>query len=170
MIWYNYHMYKETRKKYMQSPNGLLRRMYARQVSSSKERGHEPPDYSFDELEKWAYENGFYRAFALWEKNNFIKDLTPSIDRLFDNRPYTINNLYRVCSWQDNKLRGEKMRQLLATNGKAVRQIDKDSGVIVREYKSINWASKLNCIPATNICKVLRGKLKSAGGYYWKYV
>lgn len=160
----------DTREKYRRSPDGLLRRMFARQKASSKQRDHQPPSYSFEELKQWAYNNGFNRVYTNWKKNNFKKGLTPSIDRLNDNKPYTIDNLYRVCTWLENKKRGENMRRLLAPEGKPVKQIDKSTLKVITNYKSISWASRKTNIPASNICKVLKGKLKSAGGYIWEYV
>lgn len=40
---------------------------------------------------------------------------------------------------------------------------------IISEYPSLQEAARQNGIPATNICKNIKGKYKSAGGYIWKY-
>ena len=44
------------------------------------------------------------------------------------------------------------------------------NGEIVKKYDSISEASKDTGVPTTNICKVLKGKRISAGGYQWMYI
>lgn len=39
-----------------------------------------------------------------------------------------------------------------------------------KEYKSIHHAANELRIQATNICKALKGKIKTCGGYHWQYV
>ena len=49
-------------------------------------------------------------------------------------------------------------------------QIDKDTGNIIKEWKSLSLAANELNLKVGNICKVCQGLRKSAGGYIWKYV
>lgn len=49
-----------------------------------------------------------------------------------------------------------------------VNQYDK-SGNLIQTFKSLYDADKLLGVSYTSICKCCRGKLKSAGGYVWRY-
>jgi len=50
----------------------------------------------------------------------------------------------------------------------AVQQYDLNNQLI-QEFNSISEASKVTNIPTGNISKNCKGKLKTAGGYIWKY-
>lgn len=66
-----------------------------------------------------------------------------------------------------NNNRNELLNDELGEN--AIVQIDKD-GNVVREYYSLNEVCEAFNIPrAANVWNVLKGKQKSAYGYYWKY-
>ena len=54
------------------------------------------------------------------------------------------------------------------SQGKAVIGINKVSGLIV-EFPSTKEAERQTGIPHQNIGKCCKGKVKSAGGYYWHY-
>jgi len=53
---------------------------------------------------------------------------------------------------------------------KKVLQVDKNSGVVIREFNSVGEASLNIGIHYTNISKVLSGNQKTAGGFFWKIV
>ena len=55
------------------------------------------------------------------------------------------------------------------SKAKAVIGINKVSGLIV-EFPSVMEAERQTGINNKNICACLKGKRKSAGGYYWHYV
>lgn len=40
---------------------------------------------------------------------------------------------------------------------------------LIQEYVSINEASRQTSIPTSNLARACQGKLKTAGGYIWKY-
>ena len=42
-------------------------------------------------------------------------------------------------------------------------------GKIIRTYNSINEIERINGYSSSNICKVLKGKMKHAYGYEWCY-
>ena len=55
------------------------------------------------------------------------------------------------------------------SQGKAVIGISKVSGLIL-EFPSTREASRQTDISHSNICACLKGRQKSAGGFYWQYV
>lgn len=52
---------------------------------------------------------------------------------------------------------------------KAVMKIDPVTNKIIGSYTSIAQAAALSYISATAICMCAKGKIKTAGGYKWKY-
>ena len=59
-------------------------------------------------------------------------------------------------------------KELSIQHSKKICQYTKDN-VFVKEWGSFHDIERELGIPATNICKVCKGKLKSASGYLWKY-
>jgi len=53
---------------------------------------------------------------------------------------------------------------------KPVYQIDKKTLKIIKEYSSASEAARETKFDASSIASVARGRKKSIGGYYWKYV
>lgn len=65
-----------------------------------------------------------------------------------------------------------------AINGKSLSRIEKLSipilqfskdGEFIKEWPSLNEAYRQLGIPTGSICKCLKGRYKSAGGYIWRY-
>lgn len=52
---------------------------------------------------------------------------------------------------------------------KPIQQYSLD-GILINEYPSLQEASRQTGLYPTNICKALKGRYKSAGGYVWRYV
>lgn len=52
---------------------------------------------------------------------------------------------------------------------RAVEQWSKDGKTLIARYSSIDEASRVTGISKGNICSCCKDKLKSAGGYRWKY-
>jgi hypothetical protein len=52
---------------------------------------------------------------------------------------------------------------------KAVLQIDKRTGKVIQEFKSIMQAERETGINNSSICACCKGKLKTAGGFIWRY-
>ena len=55
------------------------------------------------------------------------------------------------------------------TRGYIVYQIDKETDEIINEFYSTNDAARQTGAIQTSICDCCNGKLKSTGGYKWKY-
>lgn len=88
--------------------------------------------------------------------NNFFENLE------WCNRRY--NNTYK-----DRKEREIETQRNTHPSRKKIEQIDK-SGYVVANYQSIREAERMTGIIHNNICECLKGRRKSAGGYYWKYI
>lgn len=76
----------------------------------------------------------------------------------------------RVWKYLDNFDRNEIAE--FVVKGKIpmpVYQYDKNTGIIVKVYKSVREAAIHTGIYATNINKCCNGRIKSAGGYIWSY-
>lgn len=76
------------------------------------------------------------------------------------------------CSEKDNSTHARSVLNIVPnTTGindkQPVIQIDKNTGVIIKEYESIADAQKETGI--RHVSCVCRGKRKSAGGFLWKY-
>lgn len=61
-----------------------------------------------------------------------------------------------------------KKRYPFGRNAKIIEQYDKN-GIFIKEYKSIKQASDYNNLDPATICNALKGKIKTYGGYIWKY-
>ncbi|WP_349659832.1 hypothetical protein [Lysinibacillus zambalensis] len=59
--------------------------------------------------------------------------------------------------------------KLLSKNAKQVVQISYYNNRVIKTWDSISSASKGVGVSTTNISLACRGKLRSAGGYQWRY-
>ena len=97
---------------------------------------------------------------------------------LYFNRP--ASELIFVTRSMHKKLHREQMEKCAkiggnkygAINGKKnaipILQFSKD-GTFVKEWPSAHEACRQLGIARSNICSCLKGRLKSAGGYIWRY-
>ena len=73
------------------------------------------------------------------------------------------------CGKIGGKIGGKKNG---AINGKKcsipILQFSKD-GTLIKEWPSANEAQRQVGIPQSNICNCLKGRKKSAGGFFWRY-
>lgn len=144
--------------------NKFIRNLYIGQVRRSKLRKHSLPAYTFEEFKKWIYDNDeFETLYSNWLKNNKHKDLTPSIDRLENNKGYSFDNI-QLITWKENKVLGNISRRV------AIMQFDLE-GKFIKEYASItevNLAFGLKpkdmAIPMAS-----KGLRYSSHGYIWIY-
>ena len=70
--------------------------------------------------------------------------------------------------YEDSKTEDQKLQDILKQNNKFVIQYDKDMNFI-SEYPSVRLAEKKTKINRSNIIKCCKLKVKSAGGYIWRY-
>lgn len=90
------------RSNYDKTAVGVFTRIWGKQRSKSKERGHPMPEYSKVWMINWCYEQGFDVIFRLWVASGYDKNMKPSIDRLDDSIPYTKNNIQMVVWYINN--------------------------------------------------------------------
>jgi len=156
--------------EYRQTEHGKIREMYRRQIRSSLKRGHDKPDYSLDEFMKWVLSTDDWEGlYSLWVKSGFNKNLSPSIDRLKNNKGYEFGNI-ELVTWEINNKRGNDSRfnGVHKTQHRAVVQLSKDMK-FVSEFISINEAKRCTGVNDYTIGQVCKGKRKTAGGSIWKY-
>ena len=151
--------------------NGILSLIYGAQKKHSKQRKHNPPSYTKQELKEWLFNQDlFHELFDKWVASGYLKDLKPSIDRLDDYKGYSFDNI-QLMTWEENRLKGYSDRKNGKNNklSKAVLQYDK-SGNYINEFCSVNKAGRKTGISIGNISKCCKENRNSAGGYIWKYL
>ena len=155
------------------SKKRLLGKIYSSQVNSSKIRGHPLPDYSLKEfIDKFIDDPTFNKIYYSFLENGCKPKDKPSLDRIDDFKPYTLDNL-QVTTIRGNEVRGHNDRKLgIGTQGmccKKVVQINKD-GEIVHIFNSSNEAARVLNLCRQNINKVCNGERHSTGGFKFQYL
>jgi len=165
---------KECRKSKSRSVDGLINRIYNNQKSSSKKRGHNPPDYTFEELKAWMLSQpNFKSLYSSWVYSGYNTKLRPSCDREKSNLPYALSSI-NLMTWENNR----RNYYTELRSGKAISKSNPQKavvGVLILSRKeevfiSMNQASRKTKTPQPNIWKCCNSIRKSAGGYEWRYV
>lgn len=93
---------KECRKRFLRSERGLCKGLLSNQKTKSKKRGHSPPAYTEEQLFQWMLgQSNFQKLYATWVDAGYETSLKPSIDRIDDYQPYTLNNI-KLTTTEDN--------------------------------------------------------------------
>jgi hypothetical protein len=151
------------KREYDRTLNGLVHKIYGQQKSNSKRRGHKPPAYTFDALYDWFLSQPNYKKlYDNWKNSGYIKDLTPSIDRLDDNKGYSFDNI-QLITWQENRKKEQEKKK------KQVNQYSLD-GKYLKTYNSITDAAKNVNTTDDNISATCRNITQTAAGYQWRYL
>lgn len=158
-------------KRYKRTKEGLVSVIYSHQKESSKRRGHKRPCYTVEELMAWIFkQNNFDEVYENWVSSNYDKMLSPSVDREDDYKGYTIGNLRRICTWSENKSRGESDMRIGKNNKNSRRVIKRTiSGVIIDVFYSAAQASRETSIHRKCIGDCCSGRQNTAGGFKWSY-
>lgn len=140
-------------------PYKAFRKIYLSQHTHSVTRGHSEPAYTLEELLGWVDVQP--TALAIW--NNYVasgykSDLRPSVDRLNDSLPYTLDNL-QLLTWAENRAKGaqDKKNGINNSCNRAVKALHLD-GTLYKEYYSISQATRELSGHAWGICSVADGK------------
>ena len=152
----------------------LIKEIYNRQKNSSKFRGHNLPDYSYEDLLKWVIvQPNFKELFDNWINSNCQTSLIPSVDREDDSIGYTLSNLLRITTWKENKRRGEILRgQGISKHKryKEVHQFDFDGNYINTFHSALSASKTFNMETSANhIIEVCEGIRNYVGEYTWSY-
>lgn len=158
---------------------GVVARIYNNQKVNSKRRGHSLPSYSLIEFRNFMFNSDvFHKQYKIWTETDYNRLEAPSADRINDSLPYSLDNI-QIMSWKENKAKGHKaiskgtVKNSTLFNGghKPVEKWTKDGSKILKTYPSQAEAVRQNpSIYQANIHKVCTGKIKSTGGFHWKYV
>ena len=159
---------KKQRQRYARTKLGLITDLFNRHNSSYKRRGVPNATYTKEELMEFMMTSElFHKLHSEWIISGYEKKLTPSIDRIYDNKGYDLDNI-QIMTWGENESKGHEYRAN-GMNDKNYRKVDKytKDGVYLETYSSIKEAQ--DKLGLSHISAVCRGKRKSTGGYIWKY-
>jgi len=149
---------------------GLITHIYSNQKIVSKQRNYSLPKYSKKELVDWLFlQEKFHLLFDNWVDSGYDRNLTPSIDRLDDYKPYSFDNI-RIVVWEENRLKAINDIKSGINNklSRPIIQLDLKNRII-KKYHSVLQAERETKISNTNIISVCSGKTNTAGGFIWKY-
>lgn len=104
---------------YHRTERGCIIQKYYKMKVKSKQRGHEPPNFTREELFEWAYARGYKELYDNWALHNFDADLCPSIDRIVPRVGYTFSNI-RLTTWLHNSNYNNYHRKNNTLNNKLV--------------------------------------------------
>ena len=160
--------YKEDRREYDKTEKGVIRVIYKTQKSNSKKRGHEYPSYTKKELSDWLYKNCFKLKYNNWVNSNYHKSKKPSVDRIEDNKGYSLCNI-RLVDWETNFRKSVEDRiNGIGTQGSKTKKVGCFCGSeLICVYVSVQSIRRM-----TGSCKhyyIVSGK-KDKNGFTWKYI
>jgi hypothetical protein len=152
----------DRKREYYRTLNGLVHRIYEHQKISSKKRGHRPPAYNFKALYDWFTNQPNYKElYNNWKNSNYDKDLRPSVDRLDDNKGYSLDNI-RLITWYENRKKEQEKKK------KQVNQYDLE-GNYIKTFDSITDAAKNVNNVVGNIFAACNNT-RQATDYQWRYL
>lgn len=161
---------KESTRLRNNTKEGMLKRIYRSQVSSSKKRGFPAPAYTQQELVSLFINSvEFNTQYVEWQISGHSTKQKPSIDRKDDNGYYTLDNI-QLMSWENNHSKGTNdiVEGRNTKTSKAVLQYSKN-GALLAEYHSCREAARVTGTNVTTISICALGKQKTAGGFKWKF-
>ena len=156
--------------KYRRTKKGFITQTYLRQKQSSKTRGHQQPCYTKDLLWQWVKnQSSFESIWNNWVNNDYKKDLRPSIDRLRDDLPYSLDNI-QLVTWGENnkKSHTNRINGVDKSRSKSVIQLTLD-GELIEKFHSSHDAMRKTKVQQSNIIQVCKGNRNVAGGFKWSY-
>ncbi len=161
-------------KIFRQSIKGLITTIYQNQKKNSKSRGHNPPQYTKQELYIWITKQpNFEMLYNEWVISGYSKNKIPSIDRIDDSIGYSFENIQLVDFYTNkNKYNKQKIKGIAyKSNNTPVIGTSTKTGENV-EFHSISEAAR--CVSGSadgsaNICKSIKNKTITAYGYKWEY-
>ncbi len=157
-------------EEYRRTKIGMISEIFLQQRGHSRERGHNPPEYTKEELIEWMQSQPkFHELFALWEESLYDRELRPSTDRTDDYKGYSFDNI-TLMTFGENVQKVCRDR-ISGTNNKqniSVIQMSLE-GKHIQEYYSMAHASRELDIQQSSIGACCSGRRNSTGGFKWKY-
>lgn len=162
----------EKHKEYRHTKKGLITKIYSCQKLHSERRGHNPPDYTKQELKEWCFSQKlFHELYDNWKANGFQKNDVPSCDRTDDYQGYSLDRL-QLMTWKENRDKGHRDIENGVNNkhSKAVVGVNIKTGEVLEFYSTREAARKTGinqgCLSQ---CCVGNPRYKQVGGYVWKH-
>ena len=111
-------------KTYSRTRNGAIRNAYKRFKSRTDDQ-----IVSVEELIRWS-ERGisFDDAFDNWKKNEYYRELVPSLDKMDPSKPGVIGNIMWSTPFEKSIRRIHK---------RPVQGIDPETGIVMKEYQTM---------------------------------
>lgn len=162
-------MKQSTEDRYRKTKKGLTTTIYSSQRQHSKDRGHPLPPYNLEQFREWIYSQpNFEKLYSDWVQSNYDKQTKPSVDRVSNYKPYTLDNI-QLVTWKENNLNGNTHKRN-GRNIKTNRPVSKYSmtGTRIQTFHSIAEAARSIKTGEQGIYKCLAGTRKSSGGFLWK--
>lgn len=176
---------KACKKRFVQSKEGLVNKIYSQQKSKSKLRKHPLPAYTKEDLYLWLFSNPEYdKLYTKWVSSGYSTKLIPSVDRLDDYKPYTLENI-QLMTWEENsnKYNQDQKKGLNNKRNLAVDQLDLE-GNFIKRFHSASYAAREVGSTSRNITLVCKGEpikrknpdgsfrmefRKTIKGYKWRW-
>lgn len=155
---------------YCRTKDGLITRIYSHQKLKSIKRKYPLPRYTKKELKEWLFSKKlFHSLFKEWEFSNYDINLTPSVDRIDDYKTYMLKNI-QLMTWKENNTKAHRDRKS-GNNSKINISVVQYSlcGKFISNHHSIADARRITGAGHIQECCAGIGRVKSSGGFIWKY-
>mgnify|MGYP001943643632 CR=1 FL=1 len=158
---------------YKKTKNGLITSIFWNQRASSKRRWHELPLYSKQEFKNWVFnQDNFLSLYDEWVKSWYKRSMSPSVDRLDDSKWYSFGNIQLMTWWENHEKWKKGMRDWDIMHSikpqRAVTQINMETWEETTFHSTIE-ASRKTGASQPSISHCCRWKIKTTGGFMWKY-
>lgn len=148
----------------------LVKKIYHSQRHSSVKRGHNPPEYSEKELEKWMLaQDIFLPLYNKWIESGKNRWERPSIDRINDDYGYAFDNI-QLMTWRENDIKAKREGSNgIGSRGKICRKVVQLSGTgeFIAEYVSITKAAEAVSVGISSIHLCISKKIQKVKGFIW---
>ena len=144
------------------SLKGLINSSYYGQCSSSRHRGHTPPEYDKQEYYLWfTNQENCSTLYQAYVESNYDTKLKPSVDRKDDSKGYSFSNI-RLVTWRENNSKSFQKPKRVEQRYKGEMVID--------TFESIQLAADSVGARYQNISACCNGRQKSAKGFTWHFI
>lgn len=151
---------KEYNIEYSRSIDGIVTRAYAMQKNRHKKHNINKLPYTKEQLKQWLInQKDFQEIYNEWIKSDYNNDKYPSISKIDNTKPYTIDNI-KLIEWGNikgyNGLRPKEIRDRikLKTKRKQSRAKILKRFVIMKRIHRIRSCTHKVC----SICRVSKNK------------